>query len=138
VWRGALVLADYVLANSASFRGTVGLELGAGTGLAGLSLARFARRVVLTDAVDAALDLCQARCRPDLPSCAQHPAPLHCIRQLNAIEALNRRPALLAGPQILQLPRGAKRRPESRNACCDRSPSRVTVARKLAARFETA
>jgi len=49
VWRGALLLADLVLhRGAAAFLGATALELGAGSGLAGLVLARFARTVYLT------------------------------------------------------------------------------------------
>lgn len=60
VWRGALVLADYVLAHAAGLRGSIGIELGAGAGLAGLALAAAgARRVFLTDVGSAVLANCQ-------------------------------------------------------------------------------
>ncbi|KAL4859497.1 Methyltransferase-like protein 22 [Chlorella vulgaris] len=51
VWRGALLLADYVLhpGTSPSLAGCSVLELGAGPGLAGLVLAKLARLVFLTD-----------------------------------------------------------------------------------------
>ena len=62
VWRGALLLADYVLAHSQALCGCVGLELGAGAGLAGLALAAAgAQRVFLTDVGAAVLDNCQVR-----------------------------------------------------------------------------
>lgn len=50
VWRGALLLADYVVQHSAALRGSTVLELGCGCGLTGLVAARFASHVVLTDA----------------------------------------------------------------------------------------
>lgn len=60
VWRGALLLADYVLAHAAALRGCIGIELGAGAGLAGLALAAAgARRVFLTDVGSAVLANCQ-------------------------------------------------------------------------------
>ncbi|XP_077222500.1 putative methyltransferase family protein isoform X2 [Tasmannia lanceolata] len=52
VWRAELVLADFVLHTmftSSDFNGVVSLELGAGTGLVGILLARVARTVFLTD-----------------------------------------------------------------------------------------
>ena len=62
VWRGALLLADYVLAHSHALGDCVGLELGAGAGLAGLALAAAgARRVFLTDVGAAVLANCQVR-----------------------------------------------------------------------------
>lgn len=49
VWRGALLLADLILhRGAAAFGGATALELGAGSGLAGLVLSRFARAVYLT------------------------------------------------------------------------------------------
>ena len=62
VWRGALQLADYILAQGHALRGCYGLELGAGAGLAGLALAAAgARRVFLTDVGAAVLDNCQVQ-----------------------------------------------------------------------------
>ncbi|CAL8462291.1 g1822 [Coccomyxa elongata] len=49
VWPGALLLADYILEHEKHFDGCVGMEVGAGTGFAGLVLAQSARRVFLTD-----------------------------------------------------------------------------------------
>eukprot|EP00268_Persea_americana_P026889 TRINITY_DN2642_c1_g1_i16.p1 TRINITY_DN2642_c1_g1~~TRINITY_DN2642_c1_g1_i16.p1 ORF type:complete len:296 (+),score=69.92 TRINITY_DN2642_c1_g1_i16:741-1628(+) len=52
VWRGALVLADFILHKiftSSDFNDIVSLELGAGTGLVGILLARVAKTVFLTD-----------------------------------------------------------------------------------------
>ncbi|GJS98922.1 methyltransferase-like protein 22 isoform X2 [Tanacetum coccineum] len=52
VWRAALVLSDFVLHKmftSTEFDGIVALELGAGTGLVGMLLARVAKTVFLTD-----------------------------------------------------------------------------------------
>ena len=52
VWRGALLLADFVLARRAEFAGAVALELGCGAGLVGVvacALARF-RACFCTDA----------------------------------------------------------------------------------------
>jgi len=64
VWRGALLLADYVLASAERLRSCVGLELGAGAGLAGLALAAAgARRVFLTDTGSAVLDQCKVTLR---------------------------------------------------------------------------
>ena len=60
VWRGALLLADYVLASAERLRSCVGLELGAGAGLAGLALAAAgARCVFLTDTGSAVLANCK-------------------------------------------------------------------------------
>ena len=59
MWPGALLLADYILAHEDLFAGCVGLEMGAGTGFAGLVLGRIARRVFLTDHDPAVLRNCQ-------------------------------------------------------------------------------
>ena len=48
VWRGALLLGDYILHARHRFLGCTALELGAGPGVSGLLAARFARLVVLT------------------------------------------------------------------------------------------
>lgn len=51
IWRAELVLADFVLhkmINSSEFRGVIAIELGAGTGLVGILLARDAKTVFLT------------------------------------------------------------------------------------------
>ncbi|XP_022720884.1 methyltransferase-like protein 22 isoform X2 [Durio zibethinus] len=61
VWKAELVLSDFVLhkmCTSTVFDGIVSLELGAGTGLAGLLLARVAEMVFLTDHGDKILDNC--------------------------------------------------------------------------------
>ncbi|GAB4817802.1 hypothetical protein N2152v2_004848 [Parachlorella kessleri] len=60
VWRGALLLGDYILHNRRVFTGSTVLELGAGPGVAGLLAARFAEEVILTDADRRTLDNCQA------------------------------------------------------------------------------
>lgn len=48
VWRGSLVLADYILSRADDFKGVIGLEVGAGPGFAGLVLAMAASKVFLT------------------------------------------------------------------------------------------
>ncbi|KAI4355655.1 hypothetical protein L6164_004404 [Bauhinia variegata] len=61
VWRAELVLSDFMLhktISSSDFHGVVALELGAGTGLAGLLLARVANAVFLTDHGYEILDNC--------------------------------------------------------------------------------
>ncbi|XP_057969123.1 uncharacterized protein LOC131158340 isoform X2 [Malania oleifera] len=61
VWRAELVLADFVLHKmftSSEFDGIVSLELGAGTGLVGMILARVAETVFLTDHGDEILENC--------------------------------------------------------------------------------
>jgi len=77
VWRGSLLLAEYVLSRAAEFAGVTACELGAGTGVAGIALAcAGARRVFVTDVGESVLGKCQvqtsvrsglsqsARCRP--------------------------------------------------------------------------
>jgi len=59
IWRGALLLADYVLHRSATLRGATVLELGCGCALTGLLAARFASHVVLTDSPVRVLDNAQ-------------------------------------------------------------------------------
>jgi hypothetical protein len=61
VWRGALLLADYILSNEGRFRDVDGVELGSGPGLAGLALSCFAQRVFLTDGHEETLRLCEVR-----------------------------------------------------------------------------
>ena len=63
VWRGALLLCDYLLAQPRLLRGATVLELGGGCGLSGLLAASpglRAKRVYVTDCVDAVLDNAQA------------------------------------------------------------------------------
>ncbi|XP_031738169.1 methyltransferase-like protein 22 isoform X2 [Cucumis sativus] len=61
VWKAELVLSDFVLhtmLTSSEFDGIVALELGAGTGLVGILLARVAKTTFLTDKGDRVLDNC--------------------------------------------------------------------------------
>lgn len=60
MWQGALLLADYILEQGEAFAGCTALEVGAGTGLAGIVLGRVAARVFLTDIERCVLDNCQA------------------------------------------------------------------------------
>ncbi|KAK9851897.1 hypothetical protein WJX84_009162 [Apatococcus fuscideae] len=60
VWAGALLLADFLLAHPELFSGHIALELGSGTGLAGLCLARVAKLTFLTDAEPSVLQQLQA------------------------------------------------------------------------------
>jgi predicted nicotinamide N-methyase len=48
VWRGALVLSDFILDNEELFKDCYALELGSGVGLSSITLSRFAKRVFLT------------------------------------------------------------------------------------------
>ncbi|XP_058290006.1 methyltransferase-like protein 22 isoform X4 [Hylobates moloch] len=59
VWRGALLLADYILFRQDLFRGCTALELGAGTGLASIVAATVARTVYCTDVGADLLAMCQ-------------------------------------------------------------------------------
>ncbi|XP_022153602.1 methyltransferase-like protein 22 isoform X2 [Momordica charantia] len=61
VWKAELALSDFVLhkmITSSELDGTVALELGAGTGLVGILLARVAKTVFLTDKGDHVLENC--------------------------------------------------------------------------------
>ncbi|KAM5227913.1 methyltransferase-like protein 22 isoform 1-T1 [Ctenodactylus gundi] len=59
VWRGALLLADYILFRQDLFQGHTVLELGAGTGLASIVAATMARTVYCTDVGADLLAMCQ-------------------------------------------------------------------------------
>nr|XP_027796341.1 methyltransferase-like protein 22 isoform X1 [Marmota flaviventris]XP_027796343.1 methyltransferase-like protein 22 isoform X1 [Marmota flaviventris]XP_027796344.1 methyltransferase-like protein 22 isoform X1 [Marmota flaviventris] len=59
VWRGALLLADYILFRRDLFQGRTVLELGAGTGLASIVAATVARTVYCTDVGADLLAMCQ-------------------------------------------------------------------------------
>ncbi|XP_049495313.1 methyltransferase-like protein 22 [Panthera uncia] len=59
VWRGALLLADYILFQRDLFQGRTVLELGAGTGLASIIAATVARTVYCTDVGADLLAMCQ-------------------------------------------------------------------------------
>ncbi|KAK6912086.1 Lysine methyltransferase [Dillenia turbinata] len=63
VWRAELILADFVLHRmftSSDFEGITTIELGAGTGLVGILLARVAKSVFLTDHGEQILENCAA------------------------------------------------------------------------------
>ncbi|XP_021065528.1 methyltransferase-like protein 22 isoform X2 [Mus pahari] len=59
VWRGALLLADYILFRRDLFQGCTVLELGAGTGLASIVAATMAHTVYCTDVGTDLLAMCQ-------------------------------------------------------------------------------
>ncbi|XP_073070828.1 methyltransferase-like protein 22 isoform X3 [Manis javanica] len=59
VWRGSLLLADYILFQRELFRGRTVLELGAGTGLTSIVAATVARTVYCTDVGADLLAMCQ-------------------------------------------------------------------------------
>ncbi|XP_055529894.1 methyltransferase-like protein 22 [Wyeomyia smithii] len=61
IWRGALLLADYILHNEKKFKNRKILELGSGVGLTSIVSSFFAREVICTDInVGGLLDLIQA------------------------------------------------------------------------------
>ncbi|XP_049539512.1 methyltransferase-like protein 22 isoform X2 [Anopheles darlingi] len=49
IWRGALLLADYILHNERKFRNSHILELGSGVGLTSIVASMYAREVICTD-----------------------------------------------------------------------------------------
>ncbi|XP_068199149.1 methyltransferase-like protein 22 [Antennarius striatus] len=59
VWRGALLLADFILSRPDAFRGATVLELGAGTGLTSVVMATTAKRVYCTDVGEDLLSMCE-------------------------------------------------------------------------------
>ncbi|XP_075421423.1 methyltransferase-like protein 22 isoform X3 [Ascaphus truei] len=59
IWRGAFLLADYVLWKRDSFRGCTVLELGAGTGFTSIVMATVAKTVYCTDVGEDLLDMCE-------------------------------------------------------------------------------
>ncbi|XP_047428277.1 methyltransferase-like protein 22 isoform X2 [Mugil cephalus] len=59
VWRGALLLADFILSEAATFRGATVLELGAGTGLTSVVMATAAKTVYCTDVGEDLLSMCK-------------------------------------------------------------------------------
>ncbi|XP_062875093.1 methyltransferase-like protein 22 [Trichomycterus rosablanca] len=59
IWRGALLLSDFLLSNPSMFRDATVLELGSGTGLTSIVLARMAKTVYCTDIGDDLLSMCK-------------------------------------------------------------------------------
>ncbi|XP_072225567.1 methyltransferase-like protein 22 [Leuresthes tenuis] len=59
VWRGALLLADFILSEPEMFRGATVLDLGAGTGLTSIVMATTAKTVYCTDVGEDLLNLCK-------------------------------------------------------------------------------
>uniref|UniRef100_A0A672FR88 Methyltransferase like 22 n=1 Tax=Salarias fasciatus TaxID=181472 RepID=A0A672FR88_SALFA len=59
VWRGAFLLADFILSEPQSFRGATVLELGGGTGFTSVVMATVAKTVYCTDVGDDLLSMCE-------------------------------------------------------------------------------
>ncbi|XP_070779419.1 methyltransferase-like protein 22 isoform X2 [Enoplosus armatus] len=59
VWRGACLLADFILSEPAMFRGATVLELGAGTGLTSIVTGTAAKTVYCTDVGEDLLSMCK-------------------------------------------------------------------------------
>uniref|UniRef100_A0AAY4CYU6 Methyltransferase like 22 n=1 Tax=Denticeps clupeoides TaxID=299321 RepID=A0AAY4CYU6_9TELE len=59
VWRGAFLLADFILSQPTMFKGATVLELGAGTGLTSIVMATVAKMVYCTDIGEDLLNMCQ-------------------------------------------------------------------------------
>lgn len=59
VWRGAFLLADFLLSEPAMFTGATVLELGAGTGLTSIVMATTAKTVYCTDVGEDLLSMCR-------------------------------------------------------------------------------
>ncbi|XP_020687386.1 methyltransferase-like protein 22 [Dendrobium catenatum] len=85
VWMAELLLSDYLLHRSfisSSFDDITALELGAGTGLAGIVLARIAKAVFLTDYGNEILDNCAKNVRLSSSFSELNEASIH-VRELN-------------------------------------------------------
>ncbi|KAM6965887.1 LOW QUALITY PROTEIN: methyltransferase-like protein 22 [Tautogolabrus adspersus] len=59
VWRGAFLLADFILSDPLLFTGSTVLDLGAGTGLTSIVMATTAKTVYCTDVGDDLLSMCE-------------------------------------------------------------------------------
>ncbi|XP_061829804.1 methyltransferase-like protein 22 [Nerophis lumbriciformis] len=59
VWRGAFLMADFLLSNPLMFKAATAVDLGAGTGLTSIIMATVAKRVYCTDVGDDLLSMCQ-------------------------------------------------------------------------------
>ncbi|XP_027168593.1 methyltransferase-like protein 22 [Coffea eugenioides] len=84
VWKAELVLADFVLHKmftSKELDGIVAIELGAGTGLVGMLLARVARTVFITDHGEEVLDNCAKNVH--LNAAIFHPRASVYVRELD-------------------------------------------------------
>ncbi|CAH8337052.1 unnamed protein product [Eruca vesicaria subsp. sativa] len=81
VWKAQLLLSDFVLHNMSLLSDVVCLELGAGTGLLGILLARVAKTVFLTDHGDEILSNCVRNV--EMNSSLFHPQAVVNVRDLN-------------------------------------------------------
>lgn len=113
VWPGALLLADYILAQEELFSDCVALEVGAGTGFAGLVLARTARRVFLTDHNPAILANCQRDVEENKHLFRQGPDVAR-VRCLNLFHALPSTPGRRADTKVQGIANGAQ---EGKRVC---------------------
>ncbi|XP_061702551.1 methyltransferase-like protein 22 isoform X2 [Syngnathoides biaculeatus] len=59
VWRGALLLSDFILSQPLMFKGATVVELGGGGGLTSIIMATLAKRVYCTDVGEDLLNMCQ-------------------------------------------------------------------------------
>ncbi|XP_047199847.1 methyltransferase-like protein 22 [Hippoglossus stenolepis] len=59
VWRGAFLLADFILSQPVMFRGATVLELGAGLGFSSVVMATTAKTVYCTDVGEDLLSMCK-------------------------------------------------------------------------------
>uniref|UniRef100_A0A8C5GD73 Methyltransferase like 22 n=1 Tax=Gouania willdenowi TaxID=441366 RepID=A0A8C5GD73_GOUWI len=59
VWRGALLLADFILSQPIMFRAATVLDMGAGTGLTSIVMATTAKTVYCTDVGEDLLSMCR-------------------------------------------------------------------------------
>ncbi|ERN13985.1 hypothetical protein AMTR_s00021p00171430 [Amborella trichopoda] len=85
VWSTALMLADFVLHTiftSSDFNDAIVLELGAGTGLVGILLARVARSVYLTDIDEEILENCSTNVHLNSKMYLHGESSIH-VRELN-------------------------------------------------------
>ncbi|XP_066496702.1 methyltransferase-like protein 22 isoform X2 [Tiliqua scincoides] len=59
VWRGAFLLADYILSRPDFFKDRTVLELGGGTGIVSIIMAKVAKTIYCTDVGEDLLDMCE-------------------------------------------------------------------------------
>ncbi|CAI5792344.1 Uncharacterized protein PODLI_1B034064 [Podarcis lilfordi] len=59
VWRGAFLLADYILSNQDLFKDCTVLELGGGTGIVSIIMAKAAKAIYCTDIGEDLLEMCE-------------------------------------------------------------------------------